>query len=496
MSRLVRWFFLAPLALLLLNGCNNSGGSGTPAPKVGRVVGTVSLADTVGGIPNVTRATGADVRVFGTNLHAATVSDGTFVLENIPIGSYTLVISLSGRQSEQVRVTVADGETTTADSVVLQPATRKWTVLVYMNGDNDLEPYTSQDMNEMEAALPATDQVAVVVQVDRSPLYAKNSTWSGCRRYEIRHDDDTTQVGVNSIIKEDMGTVDMGNPLTLRNFIQWGRNLYPAEHYLVVLWNHGSGWRSRSTGANPVRGISYDDSAQTYIKTIDLPGALSTSPPLDIISYDACLMQMAEIAYELRNNCSFVQGSEEDVPGDGYYYTAWLNPLLANPAMSPEELARTMARETIAHYGPHNANTQSVIDTSQLVGLAAALDTFAGALIDNGSNKASEIISARTKAEYYASQDYNYRDLYQYAELVKKADVGAVTSAATALQAAIDRTVIAHYEGTGHPNSRGISIYLPDPYNYGRYATSYSALALTKLYPKWASWLTKQPTAP
>ncbi len=495
MSGLSRWMILAPLALgLLLAGCSGKGssGSGTPVVKMGRLAGVVTLSDVVNNVPTVKSAPGVDVHVFGTTLHATTLSDGSYTLDNVPVGSYVLVFTLSGRGSEQENVTVLADQTVTVSKVVLQAVARKWTVLVYMDGDNDLEPYTEQDLNEMEMA-PDSDKVTIVAQVDRSPYYG--ATWSGCRRYEIKHDDNPTTSGVNDIDKEDMGNVDMGSPTTLNNFIQWGRNVYPAEHYIVVLWDHGSGWRSRTQATNPMRGIAFDDTSQTYIKTVDLPAALTSVPPLDIVCYDACLMQMGEIAYEIRNNCSYTVGSEEDVPGDGYYYAAWLNPLVANPAMSPLELSETIARETLNYYGTSNDYTQSVIDTTQLPGFVSALDNFAGALLANGSNQSAAIVAARTSVDFFPDTDssYNYRDLYQYAEKVKAANVASVTAAATALQAAIDRAVVVHYEGTQHAGTHGLSIYLPDPYNYGRYLQPYGALDLA-LNTRWPTWLAKQPT--
>ena len=34
----------------------------------------------------------------------------------------------------------------------------------------------------------------------------------------------------------------MTDPTTLKNFITWRSRTYPANHYLLVLWNHGGGY--------------------------------------------------------------------------------------------------------------------------------------------------------------------------------------------------------------------------------------------------------------
>jgi hypothetical protein len=42
--------------------------------------------------------------------------------------------------------------------------------MVYMCGDNNLEPYALSDMNELEAASTAANIIDIIVLMDRSPL--------------------------------------------------------------------------------------------------------------------------------------------------------------------------------------------------------------------------------------------------------------------------------------------------------------------------------------
>ncbi len=35
-----------------------------------------------------------------------------------------------------------------------------------------------------------------------------------------------------------------GDPAILTAFVSWVIENYPAEHYALDLWNHGSGWRA------------------------------------------------------------------------------------------------------------------------------------------------------------------------------------------------------------------------------------------------------------
>jgi hypothetical protein len=51
---------------------------------------------------------------------------------------------------------------------------REWTVLGYLAGDNNLDGAAVEDINEMEV-VGSTDQVNVVVQVDRAADYNLNN---------------------------------------------------------------------------------------------------------------------------------------------------------------------------------------------------------------------------------------------------------------------------------------------------------------------------------
>mgnify|MGYP001285560078 CR=1 FL=1 len=63
-----------------------------------------------------------------------------------------------------------------------------WTLLVFMNGDNDLESSIWGDLNELEMVGSNAD-VNVIVQVDRHEDYWRgDGDWTEARRYYIEAD--------------------------------------------------------------------------------------------------------------------------------------------------------------------------------------------------------------------------------------------------------------------------------------------------------------------
>ncbi|HNH49348.1 MAG TPA: clostripain-related cysteine peptidase, partial [Myxococcota bacterium] len=160
-----------------------------------------------------------------------------------------------------------------------------WTVLVYMDGDNDLESYVMHDLNELEEGGEGSG-VRVLVQADRIEGYADNGgDWTGTRRYEIVGDQGNTMV---SPLVEDMGELDMGDPQTLGDFLSWAREYAPAEHYALFLWNHGDSWTARANL------IASDDTSGSWMSiaegdlTAGLQAHVAEAGPFDLIGFDAC----------------------------------------------------------------------------------------------------------------------------------------------------------------------------------------------------------------
>ena len=126
-------------------------------------------------------------------------------------------------------------------SPTYDPDLADWTVLVYLDADNNLELPGLRDLNEMEAAGRA-DGVNVLVQIDRALDESDaDGDWSETRRYLVTADKDPDQVISEQVAS--LNEVNMGDPQVLADFLAWGINNYPANHYALILWDHGAGWK-------------------------------------------------------------------------------------------------------------------------------------------------------------------------------------------------------------------------------------------------------------
>jgi len=353
----------------------------------------------------------------------------------------------------------------------------EWTVMVYLDADNELESAGINDINEMEM-IGSTSEVNIVVQVDRIPYSvlaanneghlddASNSNWTTTRRYYILQDNDPFLI--NSQFN-DLGELNMGDPQTLIDFASWAVANYPAKKYLLVIWNHGGGFRSPAYTA---KDIAWDDtSGGDRITMPELEYALSAigaqmGKKIDIIGMDACLMAMTEVAYQIKDYADILVTSEENEPGDGWPYDTILGQLVVNPTVSPEQLATDIVDKYIYSY-PYNEVTQSAIDLSYMDTLSSQASALAKTIMSDTLTPKDVYINAAYSSQHYGDPDFI--DLYDFCSkvLIYSYNVQVKSIALSIQQTLISSVVInSGYNGWSVSGSKGLSIYFPWYYTY------------------------------
>jgi hypothetical protein len=248
------------------------------------------------------------------------------------------------------------------------------------------------------------------------------------------------------------------------DYVKWAKENYPAQKYVLVVWNHGSGW-SKDMTFEAAKGISYDDETGHHITTPELRQALAAAGQIDILSMDACLMQMVEVAYEVKGLTDYVVASEETEPGDGYTYDTFLGPLAGNPGMDAAALSKAMVDAYTDHYQAMGQDaTQSAIKVAALDGFVNYVNGFVDSLITAGDRAVAKSAMAKTQSFYYASN----KDLYHFAKLVGETTANAdVARAAKELMGFMTSDLISHNRANGskYANAFGIAAYMPGYYN-------------------------------
>ncbi|MEF3279587.1 MAG: hypothetical protein K6357_01275 [Elusimicrobiota bacterium] len=362
----------------------------------------------------------------------------------------------------------------TKDDTATQ-SVKEWTVMVFVNAKNNLETYGLKDVNEMEM-IGSSDKVNIVAELGRISGYtSEDGDWKGCRRLYITKDSDTKKI-TSPVITEN-AKCDMGSWEYLVDFINWAKTKYPAKKYVLIVWNHGSGW---DKGADIMeiltnKGISYDDETGNHMSTPQLRMALEKVGGVDIFAMDACLMQMAEVAYEIKDYSQYIVGSEETEPADGYTYNTWLDPLVKEPTMDARKLSIAMVNSYTDHYQSISQGaTQSSISSKKLSEFAKLSDAFIDALMSG--NDVTNAKNARTNAQkfYYSSN----KDIYHFVKLiVDSTQVNDVKVKGLALLDFMKNDLIVHNRayGSKYQNAFGLAGYIPT-----YYSTSYGDLIWAK----------------
>jgi len=228
------------------------------------------------------------------------------------------------------------------------------------------------------------------------------------------------------------------------------------------------------------RGIAFDDEAKDFLDNVEMKRVLmgvkkSLKRKIDILGFDACLMSMAEVAYQVKDAVDFSVGSEETEPNAGWPYNRVLKALAAQPAMSPRDLAATVVTQYLASYGQNEGVTLAATDLSALNPLATAIDKLAGLLRTAvaGSVLRTAIMNARAQVQEYEPPYDEYCDLTDICSLISHhAGKPDITAACDAVKAAVGNAVInAGAKGKAVANSHGLSIYFPKKKLCSLYAT-------------------------
>ena len=308
-------------------------------------------------------------------------------------------------------------------------AVDNWTFMVYLAADNDLEFEAIDDFLEM-ADVGSDDNVHILVLFDRATGFSTGyDDWTDTRRGEINKDDIP-----DSNWGASMGELNMGNPQTLVNFVVWGVQNFPADRYAVIMWNHGGGWRSMDLTEKepPYKAVCVDDDSSDILSMSEVRTALTsienTVGEIHLIGFDACLMGMIEVAYEIREHGIVMVGSEKVVPLDGWPYDTILSDLVALPSKNASSLGYTIVTRYYESYGNSEIKSSINLSGDYMSRLIDKVDSLASTLRDSWNNDRGACAAAACR-------------------VIKELD---------------DHIVLSESHGSSWPGSHGLAIYFPE----------------------------------
>lgn len=351
-------------------------------------------------------------------------------------------------------------ELTPAQNLVPQiPDVPNWNVLIYLAADNNLKEESVYTLMEVMQADVKTG-LNVIAQFDSGDAITlfdfKNLSKSLPGR------DRLTELG-KSVFSNPKLIQRLSDSELLEEFL--AQKLNKECPNLVILSGHGSGAVGDFlTTNNPPSALSIPD-----IRAVLASARGKIERPIDVLGMDSCLMSMAEVCYELRNDVNFLVGAEGFARNAGWPYRQILTTLQNNLTITPEKLARSIVQEYIHFYAPYTMSgvsvDQAAIDLTRLDGLKTALGTLADTLREKLRLKDRKVENAILLAHWRA-QSYKldqYVDLWDFCELLSQdcEDKGIVTACNEVKLAVDDAVLLSCHSGAAFQYSRGLSIYFP-----------------------------------
>ena len=364
-------------------------------------------------------------------------------------------------------------------------SSRKWTFIIYMAADNDLESAAIADINELEAVNLGGAPVSILVLLDRHPGYdMTNGNWSDTRLFEIKTDPgglastivstrlDCPELGISKDSETELNTAD---PLVLSGLIDFSKREYPAEQYALLIWGHGTGWRGVSdmeTLSAPLKAVALDDTQGQYMP---LPafGRAVASKGLSLIGFDTCYAALLEVAYELRDSAILLAGSEGAIQSTGWDYTALFEDFLRKPNLSITDLGDSIQYQFSKQYAGLNNATISQIRLPQINNLFNVFDKFAETIAnavtsEPARNAVLKEILHNTECHYFTFFPSDlYIDILSFSKKIveirssitmDKEEQDTIITAANELENTLDTAIPSSWAKNGTSKKIGIHV--------------------------------------
>ncbi|MDR1803602.1 MAG: hypothetical protein LBQ94_08350 [Treponema sp.] len=361
---------------------------------------------------------------------------------------------------------------------------RRWTFIVYMAADNDLESAAIADLNEMEA-VRLNAHISILALVDRHPGYdMTNENWPDTRLFEIRTDPgglnstivssrlDCPELGLSKEMETELNTAD---PLVLSHLIDFAKRSYPAEQYALFVWGHGTGWRSgpsAETSREPVKAVAFDDTHGQYM-TLPSFGRAVAGKGLSLIGFDTCYAAVLELAYQIRNDAELFAGSEGETLSNGWDYTSLFTDFLGKPDLTVNDLGDSIQDSFAAQYASMNNATISQVRLAEAGNLFAKFDAFAGTVAsaitgEPAKNAVLDQVLHNVEGYHFTSFPSDlYIDILDFSAKISgivaditpdDAEQAAIVAAAGELESALGRAVLSSWAKNGTTRKMGVHV--------------------------------------
>lgn len=388
-----------------------------------------------------------------------------------------------------------------------------WTFIVYIAADNDLDYFARRNIEQMKK-IGSNQNINIVVQLDRYGAHenTKRLLIEKDVIYQVNAHDISSQQKLNS-----------GNAETLIDCCRWAVNEFPANHFALILWNHGIGIvdsiKAKATNASELfvfnpqnhmlelnrsiefleymelknakrdpRGVCFSDTYGSYLTNEKLDYALKTikkdilnNKNFDIVGFDACLMAMAEVSDLIAPYSDYMVASQEVELGTGWPYDKILK-AFESKTFTPKQFASHIVKTYADSYKSITKDfTQSAIDLKQIPALTKQMNKISNKIVKMLQHEHSLSVKRALKASkskkvctYFSEPSYidlhhflkNLLTTVDFMELQPEHEELAPELAKLLKEGLtlIEKAVVKNQVGSLLEEAQGLSVYFPSRY--------------------------------
>ena len=334
-----------------------------------------------------------------------------------------------------------------------------WAIYWYLCG-SDLETYYGAATSDLEEMMEAelSDNVQVVVQTGGAAEWQNETVEAGAIERYVYSSEGFTFV-------EQHPQANMGDAETLADFLAFCSENYPADRTMVLFWNHGGGSVSGAAFDE-----NYDNDSLTlgeFYEAFNEVYELDTeNPPIDVIGFDTCLMATIDVAYTFCDVANYLVASEELEPGNGWYYTGWLQELSNDPAMGGAQLGRLICDsyvEGCEMAWTEDEITLSVTDLTKIGPLLDAYDAMGQEALTTALDDPmffSAFGREASRSESYGgnTDDQGYTNMVDLGHLARNSEE-LLPETAQAVLDGLEECVVYRVNGPYRSEATGLSCY-------------------------------------
>lgn len=336
-----------------------------------------------------------------------------------------------------------------------------WVIYWYLCGSNLETDWgcATNDLNEM-LAVTLPDNIEIIIQTGGAESW-HNGVDASSRQI-------TRYSSAGAELLETWPVANMGDPATLIEFLDYCNYNYPAEHRMLLFWDHGGG--SLGGACNDqlygMESLSLSDMEYALSMTSQ---TVDGSPLYEIVGFDACLMATVDTAAVFAPYARYLVASQEIEPGTGWEYTGMLSALAQDTFVGGDVFGRAICDSYLAslHKPDLYLSTLALIDLKQFNELYEAYSRLGDEVLVYASMD-ERYMGAYARLAYEAENFYNspstgYTNMIDLGDLVLRGQQqGLFPITGAWVLDALDRCVIYQVAGEGHTSARGLSCF----YNY------------------------------